>query len=177
MRRTTVIALSVAAAVGAAACSDRSPSGPGDMKLNPPQGMVVSNPSVSAGTAVSTELRSSAVASANTQAYVSAEPGTFPDAVSVSLRNETKATISQSAVVIDGGFDPVAVNADEGDELSLKFFDRDGGSTVRAVKVPARRKPGVVRTNPAKGRTDVALNVQVLIVFSEPVEKSSVTSS
>ena len=44
-----------------------------------------------------------------------------------------------------------AHNAEEGDELSLRVFDIAGGSTVSAVKVPARRRPGVVRTNPAKG--------------------------
>jgi len=181
MRRTTVIALSVAAAVGAAACSERSPSGPGDTSLNPPPavpaGMVVSNARASSGPAGSVELRSSLTLSANTVAYVSALPGTFPGAASVSLRNQTRGTTSQSLQVVDGGFDPVGVNAEEGDELSLRVFDTAGGSTVSAVKVPARRRPGVVRTNPAKGRTDVALNVQVLVVFSEPVDISTVTSS
>jgi Tol biopolymer transport system component len=75
-----------------------------------------------------------------------------------------------------GGFDPSSIGADAGDELSLEVTI-GSAPTIVSVKVPVRLPPRVVRTNPARGRTDVALNVQVLIVFSEPVDKSTVTTA
>jgi hypothetical protein len=79
--------------------------------------------------------------------------------------------------VTDGGFDPARIEGDVGDQLAITVTLGGGGSTTAMVKVPARRPPTIIRTNPAKGRTDVALNVQIIVVFSEPVNQSSVTSS
>ena len=177
MNRITVIALSAALATGVAACSDRNPSGPDDTILNLPAGVVVSNPRTSSSTAGSVALRSSLGASASTVVYVSAVPGTFPGAALVAVRNPKRGGVSRSAQVIDGGFDPVGIEAEVGDELSLTISMTSGGFTSMTVRVPPRRPPTVVRTNPAKGRTDVALNVQVVVVFSEPVDASSVTAS
>jgi len=162
------------------ACSDRSPSGPDASALNPPAGMVVSNSLTSSGSSsigVRGAERSSLEISASTVAYISAVPGTFPGALSAAVRNKTRGGASRSVQVINGGFDPVGIEAATGDELSITVSLEGGGSTSMEVKVPPRRPPEVVRTNPPKGRTDVALNVQVVVVFSEPVNKSSVTSS
>lgn len=182
MTRITAAVLSVALATGAAACSDKIPSGPDDTSLkplsgNPPPGMVVSNPRASSSTSSFIGVRSSAAVSATTVAYISVAPGTFPGAASAAVRNQTRGGASQSVQVIEGGFDPVGIDAEVGDELSLTVSMTGGGSTSMAVKVPPRRPPEVVRTNPSKGRTDVALNVQIVVVFSEPVDKSSATSS
>jgi len=179
MRRITAAVLSVGLATGAAACSDKNPSGPdGDATdLIPPPGMVVSNPRASSSHSSSIGLNGSVSVSASPLAYASALPGTFPGAVSAAIRNQTKGGPSQSVQVTDGGFDPVRIEAEVGDEVSLTVSMSGGESTTATVKVPARRPPTIVRTNPSKGRTDVALNVQVLVVFSEPVDKSSVTSS
>jgi hypothetical protein len=52
----------------------------------------------------------------------------------------------------------------------------EGGAlvTMRAA-VPRKRAPRVVRVDPPKGRTDVALNSRILVVFSEPIDPASVT--
>jgi WD40 repeat protein len=129
--------------------------------------MVVSNALASSG-------------SASSVAYVSAVPGTFtfPIAVSAVVRNKTRAGPPRSVQMIDGGFDPIDIDAEVGDELSITVSIAGGGVRPSiAIKVPARRAPTVVRTNPPKDRTDVSLTVQVLAVFSEPVDQSSVTSS
>jgi dipeptidyl aminopeptidase/acylaminoacyl peptidase len=80
-------------------------------------------------------------------------------------------------VLADGGFDPVGIEAAAGDRLQLSLFQIGDVPVSYVVVVPPRRNPAVVRTNPAKGRVDVALNVQVEVVFSEPVDKTTVSSS
>jgi TolB protein len=177
MKRIAAVSLNAALMFGALACADRTASGPDESSPSTPAGIVVSNPKAGSTTGNSMGMRGSLSVSSGTVAYVSAAPGTFSDAESGSIRNETRSGASQSVQVIDGGFDPVAVEAEEGDEISLRIFM--GVSQVRnlTLKVPPRRPPEVVRTSPPKGRTDVALNVQIVVVFSEPVDSSSVTSS
>lgn len=180
--RMTAAALSVVLATGAAACSDKTPLGPDDTSLNSPAGTVVSDPRSGSSNAISTNARSTGVrnslGSASGVAYLSAVPGTYPGTTSAAIRNETRGGASRSGQVIDGGFDPIGIDAEVGDDLSLTISTAGGGSMAPiAVKVPARRRPAVVRTIPAKGRTDVALNIQVLVVFSEPVDRSSATPS
>jgi Tol biopolymer transport system component len=82
-----------------------------------------------------------------------------------------------TAAIIDGGFDPVAIEASVGEELSLAVHYSAGRTEPISVKVPPRRPPVVVRTVPSRGRIDVALNAQIAIVFSEPVDKASVTTA
>lgn len=161
-RRHRVIALTVTLAIGSAACFDKDPSGPVHV-LGPgaPPGVVVSNARVTA----------------SALAYVSAVPGTFPGASSAAVRNWTRNSATQFVELIDGGFDPVAIEAAAGDELSLTVLMTGGGATGFAVEVPHRRLPVVVRTNLPKDRIDVAVNALILVVFSEPVDKSTVTSS
>jgi Tol biopolymer transport system component len=157
-----VAALTVALAIGPAACSDKGPLAPtNSASPHPPSGVVVSNAQVSA----------------TPVAYASAAPGTFPGAGSAAVRNRTRNGVSQFVELIEGGFDPVAIEAAAGDELSLTVFMTSGGSTTFAADVPLRRLPGVVRTNLSKDLIDVTLNVLILVVFSEPVDKSTVTSS
>jgi RNA polymerase sigma factor (sigma-70 family) len=104
--------------------------------------------------------------------YVSLPPGTLPDATGVSIRNlDVGGPIETTLVpVIDGGFDPVPVAAVEGDRLELGFDYASGDVRVEVVRVPARRPPVLVRTTPARGRTDVPLDVLPAAVFSEPVD-------
>ena len=161
-RRHRVAALTVALAIVVVACSDKHPSAPAqDAIPSPPPGVVVSNAQVNA----------------SALAYASAVPGTFPGASAATVRNRTTSGASQFVELIDGGFDPVAIEAAAGDELSLTVFMTSGGSTRFAVEVPVRRLPGVVRTNLSKDPMDVGLNMLILVVFSEPIDKSTVTSS
>ncbi|MGK2962229.1 MAG: Ig-like domain-containing protein [Gemmatimonadaceae bacterium] len=169
----------LAVAVAAMACSEKSPSEPGTPVpiQEPPPGMIVSN-ALAASTIASIGSGSgSNVAVAGNTAYVSAAPGTFPQAFSVTIRNETRNGSPKTAPVQDGGFDPVGIEADDDDVILLTLSISGGGSTSLNVKVPRRQPPAVVRTNPSKGRTDVALSVIVTIIFSEPVDKSTVTPS
>lgn len=159
MKRVILAAAGVALVIGVA-CSDNSPSAPVETSPLLPDGLVVSN----------------AQAGANGFAYVSAIPATFSNATSVTIRNLTRGDAGQSIAVIDGGFDPVGIAAATGDELSVLV---QAGAAVAPVvaRVPASRRPGIVRTNPSKDNRDVAIDVPMLVVFSEPVDKSSVTTS
>ncbi|HZJ01977.1 MAG TPA: Ig-like domain-containing protein [Gemmatimonadaceae bacterium] len=165
MRRTFVGASLMVAGV-LSACSDTSPSSPSETLPPAPGGVLVSGPGLTSGS-----LQRGAAASVPTS-YVSASPGTFAGAVTAVLRNQTRAGAQLVATVVDGGFDPVAVAAESGDEISIELAFA-GGPKVVSIKVPPRRPPRVVRTSPSKGRADVALNVQIVIIFTEPIDKST----
>jgi WD40 repeat protein len=76
---------------------------------------------------------------------------------------------------VDGGVDPIAIAGDVGDTLQIDVVRIDGSVALRKAAVPAKRAPRVVRTNPARGRTDVAVNARILIVFSEPIDPGTLT--
>lgn len=178
MSKVHFCAMAMVTAAASLGCSDKAPSTPIEPKTEVPTGPVgtlVSNPMpISTGNNASKSSNSLGI-SAGTYAYASAAPGTFPAAVSAFVSNKTQNGTPQSLTVINGGFDPVAVTASAGDELSFMVLARDGAASTFTVKVPPRAPPQVIRTNPAKGRTDVALNVQIQIVFSEPVDRSTIT--
>jgi hypothetical protein len=83
--------------------------------------------------------------------------------------------VPRLARLVDGGFDPIAITAESDDFLELTVFVAGGPRPEPVlVKVPLRRPPVIVRTSPPTGRTDVALNVQIGVVFSEPIDKSTI---
>jgi dipeptidyl aminopeptidase/acylaminoacyl peptidase len=107
---------------------------------------------------------------------VSLPPGTLSHAVSVEIRNLTTGGAPVGPVpIVDGGFDPVGVPARVGDRIELSFLDESGGVQVEQATVPAKKPPVVVRLAPPKGRTDVALSVKPVVVFSEPIDPATVT--
>jgi hypothetical protein len=108
-------------------------------------------------------------------ALVSLPAGTLTDVVSVRIRNLTRSGAALPAVpVVDGGFDPAPVPAAVGDRLGVELVHGDGrvADEVEAP-VPLKRPPVVVRVSPAEGRTDVALSVRPVVVFSEPMDPAS----
>lgn len=157
-------------------CSDRGESPVGstdDVEVTVRAGLVVSEPVDGSGSTVSGAATEGADVT-----YVSAQPGTFPNAVSVQIRNvTTDDPLSAPVPVVEGGFDPVAVQASVGDRLGLAVLEGGGGVTVLYVAVPPRRPPLIVRTIPPRGRVDVALSVQPRVVFSEPIDPASVTAT
>jgi TolB protein len=163
-------------AIPSISCSDQAP--PDSYKEDPqPLGFSVSNPLVKSTASASLASSHAAASTTDPLAYVSVAPGTYPDAFEGSIQNETTKTSSTNILLRNGGFDPVGVPAESGDELSITIYHQGSGPTVVTVKVPSRRPPHVVRTNPAKGRIDVALSISVEVVFTEPVDRSTVSAT
>lgn len=108
------------------------------------------------------------------QAYVSVLPGTFQAATRIVIRNDRTAKVVEAGPN-GGGLDPVGVEASAGDKLDFTVLSADGSAISFARAVPANKRPRVVRVNPPKGRTDVAINASVVVVFSEPVDPATVS--
>jgi alpha-tubulin suppressor-like RCC1 family protein len=167
-----IAGLAVAAALLLGAC-DRSPLDTDRRKPDKPlAGLVVSEPRAAApGGAGTAALVAGGTNRNEARAFVSMAPGTLPEAVSVRIRNvTTDDTPTDPILVYDGGFDPVAIFAKAGDQLELAVLDIGGATTHMTATVPVRRPPVVVRTNPPRGRTDVALSLVIEVVFSEPID-------
>ena len=153
----------------AAGCSEPSATGdPG----SPEKRVVVSNivpaSSPAAFSGVSVQLE-------ETIAYVSTPPGTFAGSTRAEIVNLARDIPPLTVQVADGGFDPVAVTAGTGDSVRITPFNGGSAGEPVFIRVPPRRAPVIVRSRPPKGRTDVALNVVVGVIFSEPLNTQSIT--
>jgi TolB protein len=161
---------------GSLACSDENPASPAESSGNPVEiaGLTISN-------ALSTDKTTSDIAAdraAGRSTYVSAAPHTFATpAEFASVTNESAAGAPLNLLLIDGGFDPVRIDGQPGDEVAITVFHGSEKLTVVKVKIPPRRPPRIVRTIPEKGRVDVALNVVIGVVFTEPIDERTITSS
>jgi hypothetical protein len=178
MKRIISPVLIGAIALVAIRCSDPGAVGPENPDGSPQlKGMVISNPhQTSVSDAV---LGRTSVSTVNDEeiAYVSLAPKTLPGAETIQIDNRTQNLPGPLVTVIDGGFDPVPIHARVSDTLEITASMADGHKVSMSVKVPAKRPPSVVRTNPGKGRTEVALNVIVAVVFTEPVDRATVNAS
>lgn len=163
---------------GVAACSDRN-SGPTAPVRQDTAAFAafVSNPVQAPGPLVQGAHGFSGVgAAAESVVYVSMAPATVLHGASVAIRN-LRTGERRTAPLVEGGLDPVAVGAVVGDTVEIVATDSAGVSTrVLNVVVP-RRSPIVVRTQPPKKKTDVPLNASMTVVFSEPVDATTVTST
>jgi hypothetical protein len=179
MKRFLRAFLTVGCAAVSYRCADPGAVDPrgADSAAVPVAGLVISNPQ-SIPEAGVVGRASIAGAREGGIVYVSLAPKSLPDGRKVEITNRS-APSSPTLVVslVDGGFDPVAIEASAGDTLDLTTTMSDGHTQLMTVKVPAKRPPSVVRSNPSKGRTDVALNVVIEVVFSEPVNTNTVTTS
>ena len=110
-------------------------------------------------------------------AFVSARPQSLPAAGTSAIITSLASGHSSVTAIVDGGFDPVPLQARAGD--SVRVVVLGGHDTVAAavMMVPARRRPVVTRSIPTHGGTDIPLNNVIIIVFSEPVDSSSVNST
>jgi alpha-tubulin suppressor-like RCC1 family protein len=83
-----------------------------------------------------------------------------------------------TAPMIEGGLDPVPVSAAAGDSVEIEILSSDGVTLARTgSRVPVTRRPRVVRTVPPRGKTDVAVNAIIVVIFSEPIDESTLSSS
>lgn len=105
-------------------------------------------------------------------AWVAMAPGTIPGAVQSSIQAPGGPPVVVG--LTDGGFDPVPVPASDGDIL---LIETSGPPAARSmtVRVRGRVPPRVVRVSPTPHKTDVPLNTRVLVVFSQPMDPSSLT--
>jgi Tol biopolymer transport system component len=107
--------------------------------------------------------------------YVSFAPGTMRGGATIAIDN-LAIHLSLTAVLVNGGLDPVAVAARPGDTLKLIVTDSSGASRPPQFLLVAIISPEIVRTDPPPGGTDVALNTQTVVVFSEPIDPQTVTT-
>ena len=143
----------------------------------PPPGLtgaapfVVSNP-VALGSNGGTAVQGSS--GTDPVAFISLVPGTLPEVSAVRIRVHRNGVVVTAALV-DGGLDPVAVPAIAGDTITLTATRVSGPDSVLVFVVPPRKPPIIVRTEPKKNKRDVAVNLRIQVVFSEPIDAASLT--
>lgn len=168
----SVCALSILVVTVHTGCGDRdAPAGPdagNQTGLAALQDVTVSEPSSAAGPT------GALAAGAEGFVYVSASPGALPLGLSATVTN-SRTGESVSIKIVDGGFDPVSLVGLPGDVLEFVVENSDGSRISFSERVPARRRPRVVRTRPPRGATTVVLNATALVIFTEPVDDRSVT--
>jgi alpha-tubulin suppressor-like RCC1 family protein len=106
--------------------------------------------------------------------YVSLPPGAIPNGVSATIHDGRTGSVV-TAMVVNGGFDPVSLPAIAGDTITVVVHAIGAGSPLSFVfTVPAHATPIVIRTDPPPHKRDVPLNSIVVIVFSEPLDSATV---
>lgn len=162
-----------------AACFDRAPTGVGPAGTNVNTLLMVSAPSGASVLPSGLRVRvaaARAVQVTSSLVYVSLPPRTVAGGVRATIRDNVNGQY-ETTIVRDGGFDPVAIAAAAGDQLTVNVYGIGGLLWTTTVKVPQRRPPMIVRTSPPNGKTDVPLNSRVAVVFSEPVDPATVAGS
>ena len=175
MIRTHLPPILAAVAILAMACS-QGPTGPaaGGAAL-PSAPFVISspvpNPSATAPAAAGAHLV------APMTVYISLPSGTFPTGISANIqvsRTGSTATVT----VLNGGFDPVAVIASVGDTVTATVTTSGTDSPItHSFTVPDASSPVVIRTDPPGNKRDVPLNANLVIVFSEPIAPTTLTTT
>ena len=138
---------------------------------------ILSNPIPTSILASATVVPRVANGTAEELVYVSLAPGAVPEGDRAAIRRVGD-TVSFTTAIVDGGFDPVPIVASVGDviEISVRNSSDVIISRVTATVMAARR-PVVVRTNPPPRKRDVPLNTAIVVVFSEPIDSTTVTTS
>jgi Tol biopolymer transport system component len=155
------------------ACSDDSAGPTPDAD---PVSPTASSALVSAPVEPASAMRGeSSVRTDGPRVFVSMPPGSEPGGTGVTIR-VLRTDVSVSVPMVDGGFDPVAVEAVAGDSLAITVA-RPSGAEVGYARVPAGSKPVVVRTSPRHRRIDVPLNHIIQVVFNEPMDSASLVTT
>jgi len=166
MNRALLLLIVVLSGVGLA-CSGENPASPAESSGNPVEiaGLTISN-------ALSTDKTTSDIAAdraAGSSAYVSAAPHTFATpAEFASVTNESTASAPLNLLLIDGGFDPVRIDGQPGDEVAITVFHGSEKLTVVKVKIPPGTASGARLRVPARGLPgdpagDLVVDVQIVL--------------
>jgi hypothetical protein len=155
---------SLLAGLGLGCSSDRltGPERPAEV-----EGLVVS--AVYSVTDAARQVQGAALLLPTTQVYVSLVPGTVPEGTRADITNLTE-SISTAVSMLEGGFDPISLPAKDGDAIEVVTRTESGQTRRFASTAMLKKPPVVVRSGPTRGATDVSLNALIVIVFSEPMD-------
>ena len=167
--------VAIATLAGLGACD--SPVRPASQESQvTPAPFVVSNPVPAAAPSGSSAAAESAALSGPDEVYISLPPGAIPTGTTAEIRvHRTGSTLQ--VPLLGGGFDPVSLRAVAGDTLEVDVQLTDGSALSFVLTVALRVRPIVVRTDPPPHKRDVPLNAVLLVVFSEPINAATLTSS
>jgi alpha-tubulin suppressor-like RCC1 family protein len=145
-----------------------------DSRPNIP-GLTVSAPVPGPAAAGGAHASSAAASVDESVVYISMAPGSVPTGRQATIHDVATGQ-SITADIVHGGFDPVAISASVGDALIVEIRGTSA-DVIRATRIIAsRRPPVVVRTDPPPRKRDVALNATMIIVFSTPIDPTTVTT-
>jgi len=158
--------------LGSTACLD---SAAPVSHVDPLPGIIVSPP-VAASNGTLTSRFGSASLDDGSLVYVSLVPGSVPGGQQAMIRNQSSGA-SVTTAVVNGGFDPVAIPGSVGNTLLVEISRSAGAILLRGTSaVRPKRPPAIVRTNPPRGGRDVPLNTTIVIVFSTPIDSTTLTT-
>lgn len=126
-------------------------------------------PAPAPGIVASSLIPYQAIAGA-TLVFISATPGAHEGVAEVRLRLERTGE-ERLVTVAGGGWDPVALMAEEGDQVTVAPVSSAGQAAAIAVK--KRSPPRVVRVSTDSPKNDVPLNARIEVVFSAPIDLES----
>jgi len=178
--RATVFSALAWLAVVATGCADGARPVEASGPTSPPDtlpGLIVSQP-VSGPAAASRSVGglSASAPAGGSVVYVSLVPGTVPEGLQATVRDQENGQVVTTPVM-GGGFDPVAIAASVGDTLAVEITRSGAAGALRAMElVRAAHPPAVVRTSPPRGGRDVPLNAIMVLVFSEPLDSTVLDS-
>jgi alpha-tubulin suppressor-like RCC1 family protein len=140
-------------------------------------GLIVSGPVRGLGTGARSATPAAHLAQANDSVvYVSLPPGSVPAGLSAAIRDPATGQ-SVTTLIVDGGFDPVAIPGSVGDTLVVDITRTGSAAPIHGWEmVKANRPPVVVRTDPPPQRVDVPLNSIMVVVFSEPIDSATLST-
>ena len=152
-----------------------SGSGCGDPQTTSPEPDLVSGPAnVSEPMTLAPHPAGRTFSLVAPQVYVSIPAQTFIGGIAALIRN-TRTGSSVTGGMISGGLDPVILEAAVGDTLEFTITFAGRSSVQFVSRVPQRKPPVVVRTDPPPQRRDVPLNSILIVVFSEPIDSVTVS--
>lgn len=137
----------------------------------------VHGPTLGSRTSIQASVAAASQVDPSDVVYVSLPAGASPNGDLATVRN-TRTGNSAVVHLSDGGFDPVPMAGRAGDTVEVNVSDRAGAPVyLSTLYVPVRRPPRIVHSIPQRGKTDSPLNTHIIVVFSEPIDGSTVNAA